>query len=119
MMRSGRPTRWAGMPTRQNGYGWPRGAGNRLSSKGRKIMNRQNAREAGRIILAHGEVTGHQHEVVLAETGLPPGLEAAQFFEGPDGSRELIVLEPCALRHQEHAPIQLTPDSTVQWRQGD
>ena len=78
----------------------------------------QNAREQGRIILAHGEVTGHCHEVVAVDTGLPPDMEAAQFFE-VDGVRQLLVLAPCELRHQEHAPIALAPDSTEMWRQGD
>ena len=81
-------------------------------------MNTQNAREQGRIILAHGEVTGHAHEVVTEATGLPPGMEAAQFFE-VDGVRTLIVLEPCVLRHEEHAPIALSPDAPTQVRQGD
>lgn len=80
---------------------------------------KRDAREQGRIILAHGEVTGHCHEVVTDETGLPPGMEAAQFFEEPDGTRTLIVLAPCSLRHQEHAPIALSPESTEMWRQGD
>lgn len=79
---------------------------------------RQDAREQGRIVLAHGEVTGHCHEVVTADTGLPPSVEAAQFFE-VDGVRTLIVLEPCVLRHQEHAPIALAPDRPEQVRQGD
>lgn len=82
-------------------------------------MMKRDVREAGRIILAHGEVTGHCHEVIDAATGLPPALEVAQFFEGPDGTRELIVLAPCALRHQEHAPIALDPSRPEMWRQGD
>lgn len=76
-------------------------------------------REQGRIILAHGEHTGHCHEVVLADTGLPPGIESAQFFEEPDGTRILMVLEPCALVHQEHGRLELRPDCPVQLRQGD
>lgn len=82
-------------------------------------MNRQNAREKGRVILAHGEVTGHCHEVVAETTGLPPGMEAAQFFE-VDGVRTLVVLgRPCVLRHDEHAPIALSPEKPEQVRQGD
>lgn len=80
---------------------------------------RQDLREAGRIILAHGEVTGHCHEVVAVDTGLPPGLDVAQWFEEPDGTRVLIVLAPCELRHQEHAPITLDPSRPIQVRQGD
>lgn len=80
-------------------------------------MTKQDARHQGRIILAFGEVTGHLHEVVTA-SGDVPTLEQAQFFE-VDGVRELIVLEPCVLRHQEHAPIALSPSEPIQWRQGD
>ena len=81
-------------------------------------MTRRDAREAGRIILAHGEVTGHCHEV-LTEALDVPALEAAQFFTEPDGTRMLLVLEPCLLRHDEHAPIRLDPAVPVQVRQGD
>ena len=78
---------------------------------------RKNLSEQGRIILAHGEVTGHCHEVIAADPAIavPP----AQFFEEPDGTRTLLVLEPCVLRHQEHAPIALDPTKPEQYRQGD
>lgn len=82
-------------------------------------MAKRDCRESGRIILAHGEVTGHAHEVVSVETGLPPGGEAAMFVELEDGTRELMVLAPCELRHQEHGPIALSPESCKQFRQGD
>lgn len=82
-------------------------------------MSKRDAREAGRIILAHGEVTGHCHEVIDTGTGLPPGVDAAQFFEEPDGTRVLVVVAPCELRHQEHAPIALSPDRPEMYRQGD
>ena len=81
-------------------------------------MPRARLRESGRIILAHGEVTGHCHEVVT-DTGLPPDMEMAQYFEEPNGRRTLMVLAPCLLRHQEHAPIPLDPDHPIQARQGD
>ncbi len=85
-------------------------------------MDRQNRRTDGRIVLAWGESTGHCHEVVTAETGLPPGMEVAQYFE-VDGVRELVVLVPCVLRHDEHAPIALDPTRAYHlWevlRQGD
>lgn len=76
----------------------------------------KDLREHGRIILAHGEVTGHCHEV-LAETALD--LPAAEYFEEPDGRRILLVTRPCVLRHDEHAPIALDPARPVQVRQGD
>lgn len=78
----------------------------------RQVTTRQrhgrDLREEGRIILAHGEVTGHCHEVVAvdSDTGVMP---PAAFFEEPDGRRFLIVDRPCALTHQEHGTIALTP----------
>lgn len=73
-------------------------------------------REARRIILAHGEVTGHAHEVCSA---VDLEMPAAEFFEEPKGRRVLLVTRPCQLRHQEHAPIALDPAAPVQARQGD
>lgn len=74
-------------------------------------------REQGRVILAHGEITGHCHEVLSSDIGesLPP----ADFFEEPDGRRVLFVTRPCVLHHQEHGAIALDPAAPVQARQGD
>lgn len=73
-------------------------------------------REQGRIILAHGEVTGHAHEVRTAtEAGMVPTEQEAQFFE-LDGRRELVVLAPCVLRHQEHSAMGLYPDGSATCR---
>jgi hypothetical protein len=72
-------------------------------------MTRRDLREHGRIVLARGEVTTHHHEVVALATLAPPTMEGAQFFE-VDGQRELIVLEPCVLRHEEHEAFTLLPD---------
>jgi hypothetical protein len=61
-------------------------------------------REGGRIVLAHGEVTGHAH-AILAPT--------AQLYAHEDvGSggaprRYLGLPEPVALQHEEHRTIQL------------
>ena len=79
---------------------------------------KQDKRDNGRIVLGYGEVTGHCHEVVVAETGAPPDMAQAQYFE-VDGVRELVILAPCILRHNEHAPIALSPDRQEQYRQGD
>lgn len=76
----------------------------------------KDLREAGRIILAHGEVTGHAHEVVDAEA---LGIPAAQFFEEPNGRRVLLVERACVLTHQEHGLIPLDPAKPQQVRQGD
>ena len=84
------------------------------------MTGREDRREQGRIILAHGEVTGHAHEV-LTLTGAVPDLDRAQYFDDPNGSRVLLVIgdEPVALVHQEHGRIVLDPASPVQARQGD
>lgn len=76
----------------------------------------QDLRENGRVVLAHGEATGHCHEV-LAEMDLD--LPAAEFFEEPSGRRVLFVTRPCVLRHQEHGPIALDPHKPEMYRQGD
>ena len=85
--------------------------------------NAKDLREAGRVILAHGEVTGHCHEVVDASTGVldPAELDipAAAFFEEPDGRRVLLAHRPCVLRHEEHGFITLDPAKPTQVRQGD
>lgn len=81
-------------------------------------MTKTDAREDGRIILAHGEVTGHAHQVLTAVDLEVPTLAQAQFFE-VDGVRELVVLEPCVLVHEEHGRIALDPQTPVQVRQGD
>lgn len=80
----------------------------------------RDCREQGRIILAHGEVTGHCHDVVTA-TDVPPELDRAQFFEEPDGTRVLLVIgdESVYLRHDEHARLTLDPTRPTQVRQGD
>ena len=56
-------------------------------------------REGGRIVLAHGEVTGHAHAI---------SVKPATFWEMPSGDRILKVHSTGAvLRHEEHAPIKL------------
>lgn len=51
------------------------------------------------IVLAEGEATGHAHRVVSPE---------AQLVELLDGGPRMLVLqEPAALTHEEHAPIEL------------
>ena len=81
-----------------------------------------DVREHGRVILAHGEVTGHAHEVIADATGdlLDPAIPAADFFEEPaTGRRVLLVTRRCTLRHEEHGAITLDPEAPVQVRQGD
>lgn len=89
----------------------------------RRHTSAKDLREAGRVILAHGEVTGHCHEVLDGSTQkLDPAevdISAAEFFEEPDGRRVLLVNRPCVLRHDEHAPIALDPAKPQLFRQGD
>jgi len=78
-------------------------------------MNKKDLRENGRIILAHGEVTGHCHEVVSAIdplTMIPP----AQFFETDKGQRELVVIGEARLKHEEHNHFILWPDGSMECR---
>jgi hypothetical protein len=82
-----------------------------------KHPDAKDLKEQGRIILAHGEVTGHHHEVVCADPGID--MPAMDYFEEPDGRRVLLVNRPCLLTHQEHGLIQLDPANPQQYRQGD
>jgi hypothetical protein len=59
------------------------------------------ARENGRVVLAHGEVTGHAH--AIAE-------EAVELFELPeDRGRVLVVDELSVLAHEEHTALEIPP----------
>lgn len=53
----------------------------------------------GPIILAHGEVTGHCHEIKT---------RGAKLFDKA-GERFLVLAKQSVLRHQEHDPITLEP----------
>lgn len=63
--------------------------------KGAKVQ-----RTTGQIVLAHGEVTGHAHTVDarMAKVSLDEG-----------GVMFLTVEELTEVRHQEHAPVTLSP----------
>jgi hypothetical protein len=56
----------------------------------------------GRIILAHGEATGHHHSV---------DIDAADWWKQSDGTQFLAVKEEAAVEHQEHDTINLPPGS--------
>ena len=68
-------------------------------------------RENGRIVLAHGEVTGHAHAIVEQDAELV-GL-AEQELITPEQAHELYLhvygTSPVALVHEEHSTIQLPP----------
>ncbi len=95
-----------------------------------KPAQTRDLRENGKIILAHGEVTGHSHQVIAADAHLGQSemdhSDLYQFFEEPSNfqnrtpaRRVLLALAPCVLRHQEHPPIYLDPSDPRQARQGD
>src|SRR5258708_1892911 len=62
-------------------------------------------REGGKLILAHGEVTGHHHAFDV-------GVENVELVTA-EGAAELYLLvhgdEPAPLTHQEHATIGIEP----------
>ena len=58
-------------------------------------------REDGRLILAHGEVTGHAHVVSCPEARMFGSLTA------DDGPRFIDVPRPTSVVHDEHAPLGL------------
>lgn len=61
-------------------------------------------REAGRIILAHGEVTGHAHAIDA------PDAEAT-LLTTAENQRFLRLVADVDLRHEEHATIRLPAGS--------
>jgi len=56
------------------------------------------ALEAGRTVLAHGEMTGHAHAITSRD---------ATLWEDKRGARFLRLDGPCSLLHEEHDPIEL------------
>jgi hypothetical protein len=80
-----------------------------------KPADARDLREYGRVILAHGEQTGHAHEIVASVGVLP-----AQYFEEPGTGRRILMIDgPYVLRHEEHGAITLDPSAPAQVRQGD
>lgn len=68
-------------------------------------------RENGRLVLAHGEVTGHAH-VVDSDEALFLGADLDEMAD-----RFLRVTEECQVVHDEHDPITLPPGDYVVRRQ--
>lgn len=54
--------------------------------------------ENGRVILAHGEVTGHSHAI---------DRRACKLFRDDKGGTWLHVMKTTSLKHEEHNPIKL------------
>ncbi len=59
------------------------------------------AREGGRVVLAHGEATGHAHAIAAPEATLLTDTENARFLR--------IVGSGATLVHEEHAAIEIAP----------
>lgn len=57
-------------------------------------------REDGRLILAHGEVTGHAHAISEMD---------ATMFSERDGVLYLNAPTGCVVKHEEHAAVTLEP----------
>jgi hypothetical protein len=64
------------------------------------------AREGGRIVLAHGEVTGHSHAIGSREARFVMATEPSSGGAAP---RRFLHVKAAtvALRHEEHAEIKL------------
>mgnify|MGYP001580266272 CR=1 FL=1 len=58
------------------------------------------APENGRLVLAHGEATGHAHTLAMSD--------GAYYAKGAERFLR-IVREEAFLRHEEHAPIGVPP----------
>lgn len=76
--------------------------------------------EGNRIVLAHGEVTGHAHAIYdhiatpdaadeIADAAIARAKSKARLWAAPDGSRYLEVTETVTLRHEEHTAHTLNP----------
>lgn len=61
------------------------------------------AREGGKLVLAHGEVTGHMHAISEMD---------AEMFAERDGTLYLRVPSGAVVTHQEHAPVTLPAGKT-------
>lgn len=68
--------------------------------------NSEVQREDGRLILAHGEVTGHAHAIVSKSAKLyTVNYDAALLM----GTRILSASSAVALMHEEHSKINVPP----------
>lgn len=88
----------------------------------RKPAQTKDLKEHDRAILAHGEMTGHHHEVVDAATTLDLAevdIPACDFFEEPDGRRVLLAHRDNWLQHQEHGRIRVVPSEARRGAQGE
>jgi hypothetical protein len=63
-------------------------------------LGEEVGREGGRVVLAHGEVSGHSHAIAAPDAALFRGRELPQL-------RFLRLPSPARLVHEEHSPIPL------------
>ena len=63
-------------------------------------LGEEVCREGGRVVLAHGEVSGHSHAIEAPDATLFRGRHLPQ-------GRFLRLLSPARLVHEEHSPIPL------------
>ena len=74
------------------------------------------ARENGGVVLAHGEATGHAHQLRSSQVSL---------YQQPETkARHLRVVETSYLQHEEHAKIAIPPGThrvlrQAQWTDQD
>lgn len=74
------------------------------------------AHEAGRIVLMHGEVTGHAHAIAdwagagkIADAAIGLAGRRARLLQAPNGTRFLEVAETVTVSHEEHSPHSIPP----------
>lgn len=79
--------------------------------------------EGRRIVLAHGEVTGHAHAIYdhlvkptnpgaadeIAEAAIARAKTKARLLRAPNGERYLEVTETVTLKHEEHTAHEIPP----------
>lgn len=62
-------------------------------------LSKEVEREGGRIVLAHGEATGHTHAIA--------SMDATLFMDEATLNRYLDVRAPVVITHEEHGRIEL------------
>lgn len=68
----------------------------------------KDVRENGKVILAHGEATGHSHEVIASYAGEVTIEKIEEETDALRGAQILRVLRRSAmLRHHEHSEIKI------------
>jgi hypothetical protein len=74
------------------------------------VRGKRIARDAGRIVLAYGEITGHAHAIASRDAALyelPVDTSSEADAVWQQAQRLLTVRRPVKLQHEEHATIRL------------